>query len=174
MVATSQNLTISIERIERVATTQVRLIASSQCIADVRDDLNQEARIKAWKCSLTWRPGGGASFETYASRPVRLRLLEFLQQRRGGLSKESRDLSDGNAGADGIESDMGDCGRRRVVLGELRVLTQAEAALIVAKYYRDETLVDWAAKRGRSKAWASELHTKALGKLRQQRVLCSI
>jgi RNA polymerase sigma factor (sigma-70 family) len=170
----SQNLTISIERIERVATTQVRLIASSQCISDVRDDLTQEARIKAWKLSLSWHPGGTASYETYASRPVRLRLLEFLRDRRQKLSPETRDLSDGCDESRRIEEHITARGVRKVVLGEIRHLDPLEAELIYAKYYKDQDLKAWAAQRGRSKAWASELHCKVLSKLKRQRTLCAI
>ncbi len=167
-------MSISIERIERLAAMQVRVIASRQYVGHVRDELNQEARIKAWACSLAWRPDGGASYETYASRPVRLHLLEYLRHWRPTAAAELQEASDEGKDANRIGDRIEERKRRGVVLGEIKVLTKLEADLILAKYYRDQDLCAWAAQRGRSKAWASEIHTRALGKLRQQRVLCSI
>ncbi len=163
---------VSIERIETVASIQVALILRVHRVDDItRDDLKQEGRIKAWNCALKWRPDRGASYETFASRPVKLHLLDFLFAGGRPLCELEETIDPKSTG---VDTEIDEAKKRKLVLGQIRILTPDEADFIVSHYYKDQTLGSWAIQRGRSKAWASKIHTTALGKLKQQRILCSI
>lgn len=168
------SLPVSIERIEAVASIQVALVIRQQRISyEMRDELRQEARIKAWQCARTWRPDGGASYETYASRPIRLQLLQYL---RGGKSadEEIEECGDGGRQHQQMEAAIQGDERRRLILGEVRALDPAQADLILSMYYRGCTLKGWQLARRKTYRQAISTHREALAALRSRQVLCAI